>query len=84
MGSFDGTEEDVSGDNSVIKNIEKDSKGNLIVNLIKKNSTLMGKSYIKPISSIGPDVSVLEEIFLSKNVIGKTLNEIRDMKSEDL
>lgn len=77
-------EEGLDYDNSTIISIEQNDGGNLIANLKKKNSTLMGKSYIKPISNIESDVNVLEKIFLSKNVIDKTLNELRNMRLEDI
>ncbi len=81
-GPIFGTEERLNYNNSVIKSIEKDSKNNLVVSLIKQIGDFEGKVRIK--SQTGSEDNVLERILSSSKVIGKTLGELGDTELKDL
>lgn len=68
--------------NSIIESINNGSKNILMVHLVKKDDKNEGNVRIKSLTDRGN--SILEKIFSSKAVIGKTLNELRDTKIEEL
>jgi hypothetical protein len=83
-GSFDGREEFMNETNSVIKKVEKDYRDNIIAKLVKIDSDLEGTSHIKRIPNLKLNFDPIEKILNSKNVLGKTLNDLRDMRVEEV
>lgn len=81
-GPIYGVEGYLTHGNSAIKSIEKSSKNTLVVSLTKKNGNLEGKVRIK--LQADDEKNILERILFSNKVIGKTLNELGDIKFEDL
>lgn len=73
---------DLDNDNCIVKSVEKDRKNNLIIRLIKKGSNIEGTVHIKSETDDGK--SILEKILIGNKILGKTLNELRGSKLEDL
>ena len=81
-GGLLGMEEFFNEYNSTIKTIKKNSENSLKVSLLKKNGTPEGNVYIRTKTEEGK--IILDKILKSNQTIGKTLNELKGIKIEDL
>ncbi len=83
VGFYLGMEEFHDDYNSIIKSIKKNSENSLKIRLLKKNGTSEAYVYIRT-TGTGEEKFISDKILISNKIIGKTLNELKNTKIEDL